>query len=63
MLALLLTACGGGGGDKNGDADSGSYTTGAGKVYAPGGEAVQPGGINMFGFDSAILIPHSTWTR
>jgi endoglucanase len=56
LLLSLVTACGGGG-KKDADSSATSFTTSVGKVYAPDGSPLQLRGINMFGFNTAILIP------
>lgn len=58
-LSLLVTACGGGGGSDEDLAapDARGYYTEAGQVHDASGAAVQLRGINLFGFNSAILIP------
>ncbi len=53
-LVALLTACGGGGG---GDDGTPGYVARNGKVYDADGDAVQLRGINLFGFETDILIP------
>lgn len=50
-----LAACGDGGSDDGATAIG--YSTRDGKVFDPSGNAVQLRGINMFGFNSDILIP------
>lgn len=52
LLALLAVAC-----DGNKDHPVYGYRAEAGKVLDGNGDAVQLRGINMFGFDSDILIP------
>lgn len=54
LLGLVLGACGG-----NADKLIPGYSASQGQVFDANGEAVQLRGINLFGFDSAILIPQS----
>ncbi len=49
-----LTACGGGGGER---ATHVGYYTRSGTVFDPAGNALPLRGINLFGFNSDILIP------
>lgn len=52
LLGLALSACGG-----KADKLIPGYTASQGQVFDANGDAIQLRGINMFGFDSAILIP------
>ena len=52
LLGLALGACGG-----NADKLIPGYSASQGQVFDANGDAVQLRGINLFGFDSAILIP------